>query len=84
MMASCKCGARWRQRGNRTGHCSACHQTFEGLAVFDSHQRESAEGKTVCLPPDRIWFKGKRLRLVDGTWRGPAMVTVPFPKGERA
>ena len=67
------CGKTWKQRGNRTGHCSQCHATFEGLAVFDAHQRVSADGQTVCLPPDRLRYRGVRLRLVDGTWRGPGM-----------
>jgi DNA (cytosine-5)-methyltransferase 1 len=35
---ACNCGAVWRQRGNLTGHCTACHQTFQGIELFDRHQ----------------------------------------------
>lgn len=38
MEATCRCGARWHQAGNRTGHCSACHRTFSGESPFDRHQ----------------------------------------------
>jgi hypothetical protein len=67
------CGKGWKQRGNRTGHCSGCHETFEGIALFDAHQRRSADGSLVCLDPAVMKHRGKRLRLVYGTWRGPQM-----------
>ena len=76
------CGKSWKQRGNRTGHCAGCHETFEGIALFDAHQRVSADGKLVCLAPDRMIFRGKKLRLVDGTWRGPAMPRGVFSEVE--
>lgn len=38
-IGTCRCGARWVQHGNRTGHCSTCHRTFTSLAAFDAHQR---------------------------------------------
>ena len=67
------CGKSWRQRGNRTGHCAGCHETFEGLAVFDAHQRQNPDGTVLCLNPEDVEFRKDRLRLVDGTWRGPGM-----------
>ena len=39
MIASCHCGATWKQVGNQTGHCSGCHRTFASLAAFDAHFR---------------------------------------------
>ncbi len=40
------CGKSWKQRGNRTGHCSGCHHTFEGITLFDLHRRGG-----VCADP---------------------------------
>lgn len=48
------CGKSWNQRGNRTGHCGACHETFEGLSLFGAHQRRSEEGKLFCLSPEAM------------------------------
>jgi hypothetical protein len=75
------CGKTWHQRGNRTGHCARCHETFEGLALFDRHQVLQSDGSVKCRDPRDASVKGYPLRLVDGTWRGPEM-----PKGifERA
>ena len=67
------CGKTWHQRGNRTGHCSKCHETFEGLTLFDAHQRVLASGQVDCLKASTMTWRGERLRLIDGTWRGPAM-----------
>ena len=51
-VGTCRCGAVWRQRGNRTGHCSECHETFEGITAFDRHQQmlEAAPWQR-CLDP---------------------------------
>ena len=46
------CGQSWRQSGNRTGHCSGCHQNFDGLSAFDRHRRD---GK--CLDPASLFDK---------------------------
>jgi len=74
------CGKSWKQRGNRTGHCGACHETFEGIALFDAHQRQSPDGGVICRNPAQMEAGPKSnrqpLRLVDGTWRGPEL-----PKG---
>ena len=70
------CRKSWKQRGNKTGHCGACHETFEGLSLFDAHQRTAADGSTICAYPSVMLFRKKPVRLVDGTWRGPEM-----PKG---
>ena len=45
-----ECGKAWLQVGNRTSHCSGCHETFSSLRAFDMHQRIK-DGKNVCLPP---------------------------------
>lgn len=63
----------WLQRGNTTGHCSRCHETFEGVTLFDAHQTIGDDGRTVCADPRQMTVRGKPLRLVDGSWRGPAM-----------
>jgi hypothetical protein len=67
------CGKTWRQRGNRTGHCSGCHETFEGESVFDAHRVTLDTGDRGCLNPATDKINGNMLRLVNGTWRGPAM-----------
>lgn len=67
------CGKGWKQRGNRTGHCSKCHETFEGLSLFDWHQLLGDDGSVLCRDSsDAAWIE-KGLRLVNGTWRGAAM-----------
>lgn len=68
-----QCGKSWIQRGNRTGHCSGCHETFEGLAVFDAHRRTDEGGLRVCVDPATVKVAGQLLALIDGTWRGPRM-----------
>lgn len=67
------CGKKWWQRGNSTGHCSKCHLTFEGLGLFDWHQLLDKSGNVICRDPASEEFASKKLRLVNGTWRGPAI-----------
>lgn len=70
------CGKTWKQRGNRTGHCAKCHETFEGIALFDWHQLLDDKGDVICrTPADEKWIS-KELRLIEGTWRGK-----PLPEG---
>ena len=72
---ACNCGTIWRQRGNLTGHCTKCHETFEGVSLFDRHQHTGPDGRTICTNPADITL-GKaetRLEQVDGVWRGPRM-----------
>lgn len=61
------CGKSWKQRGNRTGHCSGCHETFEGVTLFDLHRRGG-----VCADPKEMTVAGKPLRFDDthgdGSW----------------
>ena len=45
------CGKSWKQRGNRTGHCGRCHETFEGTALFDSHFIRQSDGTVRCKDP---------------------------------
>lgn len=72
-IASHACGKTWKQRGNRTGHCGACHETFEGLSLFDAHQSLNPDGRVICADPATMLHRKQALRLVDGTWRGPSM-----------
>jgi hypothetical protein len=44
------CGVTWQQVGNRTGHCAACHRTFDDLRGFEKHQRVEG-GRVQCLDP---------------------------------
>jgi hypothetical protein len=67
------CGKGWKQRGNRTGHCAACHETFEGLSVFAAHRRQNEDGTAICLQPAAVTYQKKPLRLIEGTWRGPEL-----------
>ena len=67
------CGRTWKQRGNTTGHCADCHETFEGLALFDAHRITKDDGKRGCLDPAAMTYKGEPLRLINDSWRGPAM-----------
>lgn len=67
------CGRSWVQRGNVTGHCAACHETFEGERLFDRHQHLTAQGKVQCSDPGSMVIDGQPLRLVDGTWRRRGM-----------
>lgn len=65
------CGKSWKQRGNRTGHCSGCHETFEGLSLFDAHFDRSGL-KLACRDPREMEFNGSPLEFDsthgDGTW----------------
>lgn len=64
-LASCSgCDARWG--GYNRCHCGRCHRTFNGLGMFDGHQRGGA-----CLDPATEPIGGVTLRLIDGIWRGP-------------
>ena len=72
------CGKSWQQRGNRTGHCAACHEAFEGLALFDAHQSFGPDGSVVCADPALMVFRKEALRLINGSWRGPQMPTGIF------
>jgi hypothetical protein len=53
---ACRCGTRWRQIGNRTGHCGSCHCTFSSLTAFDDHQ-SMQHGKSVCADPAELLTK---------------------------
>ncbi len=49
-----RCGIIWRQSGNRTGHCSGCHRTFDSLEAFDKHQVIPETGRVVCRDPAEV------------------------------
>lgn len=67
------CGKGWHQSGNRTGHCAACHETFQGLATFDWHQSLDERGRVICKDPSSAAGQAKGFRLIDGVWHGPAL-----------
>lgn len=51
-----RCGQKWRQRGNETGHCSGCHRNFDGSVAFDHHQTIE-DGRNVCHDPSaNPWY----------------------------
>ncbi len=56
------CDARWT--GLNAAHCSACHQTFSGIALFDMHRVIYA-----CKDPTKVKHCGLPLRLDNGVWR---------------
>lgn len=60
------CGKSWRQRGNRTGHCARCHNTFEGERLFDAHFVRVGNG-VECREPASMLFN-KRPLVFDGTY----------------
>lgn len=80
MVSHGACGKMWKQRGNRTGHCAKCHETFEGIALFDWHQTLAADGTTKCRDSSDAKWLAKDLRLVEGAWRGPALPEGTFAK----
>lgn len=70
------CGAVWRQRGNSSGHCTSCHETFRSLSAFKKHQRMHGP-KNVCLHPTEVglveWVDsvGAVQWKCAGGWSGP-------------
>jgi hypothetical protein len=80
LTAHSACGKRWKQCGNRTGHCAKCHETFEGITVFDKHQRMNEDGSVTCRNPADVLISKQPLRLVDGTWRGPGLPEGTFKR----
>lgn len=70
------CGKTWKQRGNITGHCSGCHETFEGVALFDKHRTDAPDGSRTCRNSESMEYpKGYPLKLVNGAWKS----TKPLP-----
>lgn len=93
-LASCRgCDTRWT--GTSRCHCSGCHESFSGLALFDAHRRD-VNGVGTCLDPATITVQptaikgqprpkpttdGPRLMwLTDRVWQG---VENPQPRGEQ-
>lgn len=66
------CDASWTALG--TAHCSACHQTFASVGLFDAHRSQDGEHGT-CLDPETVLSRDgeRRLFFRDGMWRGPEM-----------
>lgn len=69
------CGKTWRQVGNRTGHCSRCHLTFQGATLFDGHQKLNDDGSVECSDPATTRIRGHDLHFSaehgDGVWMYP-------------
>lgn len=82
------CGKSWRQRGNRTGHCGGCHETFEGGSLFDAHLVHEKDGSLTHLDPRTMTFN--RAPLVfdgshgDGSWRRTDLTGSAFKTSVRA
>lgn len=55
--------------GGTACHCSACHQTFSGVGLFDTHQqvRRERPGKPFCLSARALGL----VQAVNGTWWTP-------------
>lgn len=55
--------------GSNLCHCGACHQTFSGLTLFDSHQAVAYEPPSgvSCKEPEAMGL----VRDTSGTWRTP-------------
>lgn len=62
------CGKSWVQRGNMSGHCSKCHETFYGMRAFDRHQTHDEDGKVVCHDP-ASGDRGPWYQDAGGQWR---------------
>lgn len=63
------CGKTWDQRGNKSGHCSGCHDTYYGITAFDAHQRLEND-RIICSRPDTT-SKGRPIpwwQDNDGQW----------------
>lgn len=68
------CAARWTAPS--ACHCSGCHETFSGIALFDRHRSTAGGEHGSCLPPGRLCgtVTGERVMFQrDGMWRGPEM-----------
>lgn len=61
------CGKTWEQKGNKSGHCSDCHEVFYGLSAFDKHRKEMTCRDPLTLKgewwqdEDQQWHCGRRL-----------------------
>lgn len=66
------CDATWTAAG--IAHCSGCHRTFSGAALFDRHRSLAGEHGT-CADPLHIRDRDGQpiCELRDGAWRYPEM-----------
>ena len=74
-MSEIRCGScsnTWTAVG--ACHCSACHETFAGVRLFDTHRSAGGE-RGRCADPGSITTEdGQRVMFFrDGMWRGPEM-----------
>jgi hypothetical protein len=70
------CPARWT--GSRTAHCSGCHISFGGVALFDMHRSHYGDHGGCQDPATMTVQAGARagepvMFLRGGVWRGPEM-----------
>lgn len=57
-------------------HCSGCHRTFAGVALFDRHRSAAGGEHGACLHPGRLVNANTGAPVAefrDGMWRGPEM-----------
>lgn len=81
------CEASWT--GDRPCHCSACHRTFAGVHLFDTHRTAKGE-RGECLNPASIRNRLEQPLMFfrNGMWRGPEMTeeqkAAAFGRGDAA
>jgi hypothetical protein len=62
-MPSCgRCGAEWP--GESRAHCSACHETYNSVSLFDEHRRDDPDGQ----PGDGICVTLSNVELTKRVW----------------
>jgi hypothetical protein len=66
------CTATWT--GTSRCHCSACHRTFAGVRLFDTHRSHYGDHGH-CIDPATLTTKtGEPIAILrDGIWSSPEM-----------
>lgn len=78
------CSKSWS--GLNVSHCSACHETFSGVRLFDKHRVHYGE-RGRCVDPATVTdLYGKRIMWPDdnGTWRATEDYTAPIAPKQRS
>ena len=50
-MAYCPRCTKHYPAGDKTGHCAVCHETFYGLAAFETHRQGAHGPQRHCVKP---------------------------------
>lgn len=66
-----RCGCRWHQKGNQSGHCSQCHRTFSSEFAFDKHQTIN-DGIVTCRDPEALGLVSRVDKYGTAQWGRPA------------